>query len=960
MTLQEILEDEIRFEDLPIEWKDFDLESFSKDKTLFDYQTNALKFAIMGLFKYYQELEENKKEFYKLYKNYGLDEDLDIKIDKERIRKLFELANYRIENNKVLFYQLINRMSFWMATGSGKTLIIVKLIEILHKLMEENLIPEREILFLTHREDLIDQFKKHVNEFNSNSGVKIELYDLKEYENIKRSLPLKTKNTIRVFYYRADLLVDDESKEKKLNYKTYENNGNWYIILDEAHKGDKEDSIRQHIYAIMSRNGFLFNFSATFTDRIDHLTCVYNYNLEKFIQNGYGKNIYISKQGFSEEEKQKIVLKTLLLYTILKKHEVPKYYHTPLLLVLVNKVHTEESDLEMFFKELEKIAKGEIDESTFEEAKRELKEEFKEGVKYQFVDDEFKLSDEEIESLTMQDLLKEVFNAQGYSSIELITIRENKQELILKLKSTEKPFGLIKVGDQTKLLKEKFIHYEITERFEKESLFKNLDTEKDITILMGSRAFYEGWDSTRPNIILYINIGVGKDAKKFVLQSIGRGVRINPVRSERQRLKNLWLNKKITQEEYHRLKDHAKYLETLFVYGTKADNLKKIIEFMEEEKSKMKNIGEYFEINPEIKDKLLLIPTYRETEKYIIEDGNHISFSIGKEDLERVKEYFNYLGEKATLMKYDCPPKVLCKLKDAFCNEEKYFTISKNNTNKDPDLLLGIILKHFSTKYEEFDKPKKLEEEIIHFKHIKVHNNDENKLKNIVEKIEKVRNFPKKAEEEEKYKELVKKGEITINEYTDKIREMDKKYKKEEEEDKLTLKYIQNHYYIPVALSEDEKIDYIKHIIKVKSEVDFIKDLEKYLEGSDNFFKSFDWWYFSKIDETLDDVYIPYYDGGKRLKFKPDFIFWLCKGEEYTILFIDPKSTEFTSAYRKIDGYKALFEGKEFAYGDYKVRVLLFMRNNTDKQPAKKYEEYWFRIFEELKQKVKNFSGYNF
>ncbi len=45
---------------------------------------------------------------------------------------------------------------------------------------------------------------------------------------------------------------------------------------------------------------------------------------------------------------------------------------------------------------------------------------------------------------------------------------------------------------------------------------------------------------------------------------------------------------------------------------------------------------------------------------------------------------------------------------------------------------------------------------------------------------------------------------------------------------------------------------------------------------------------FSKIDETLDEVYIP------------DFIFWLKKDNNYFIVFIDPKSTEFTKYQNKI------------------------------------------------------------
>lgn len=70
----------------------------------------------------------------------------------------------------------------------------------------------------------------------------------------------------------------------------------------------------------------------------------------------------------------------------------------------------------------------------------------------------------------------------------------------------------------------------LSESFENESYFKNLNNSLDINILMGSRSFYEGWDSNRPNVLLFINIGTGNDAKKFVMQSVGRGIRIEPLK----------------------------------------------------------------------------------------------------------------------------------------------------------------------------------------------------------------------------------------------------------------------------------------------------------------------------------------------------------------------------------------------------------------------------------------------
>ena len=53
LYLQNIVED-ISFENLPIQWQGFDFVRFSKDKTLFDFQQNALKNALRGLWLFFK------------------------------------------------------------------------------------------------------------------------------------------------------------------------------------------------------------------------------------------------------------------------------------------------------------------------------------------------------------------------------------------------------------------------------------------------------------------------------------------------------------------------------------------------------------------------------------------------------------------------------------------------------------------------------------------------------------------------------------------------------------------------------------------------------------------------------------------------------------------------------------------------------------------------------------------
>jgi hypothetical protein len=180
----------------------------------------------------------------------------------------------------------------------------------------------------------------------------------------------------------------------------------------------------------------------------------------------------------------------------------------------------------------------------------------------------------------------------------------------------------------------------------------------------------------------------------------------------------------------------------------------------------------------------------------------------------------------------------------------------------------------------------------------------------------------------------------------------------------LRIKYVTNHYYLPIILSDDERIDYIKHIIKTPSEVKFVNDLEDYLERSDNKFKDFDWWFFSKLDESLDEIYIPYYNPNINnvSQFYPDFIFWLNKGIDYFIVFVDPKGTEYVSAYRKIDGYKTLFEEKNetkiighiIDNNVYKVRIKLLFRTDDTSKATKEYKQYWFGNVGEMFDKIYN------
>jgi len=968
--LQSIVED-IDFDSLPGNWNILDTVSFSKDKKLWDFQQESLKNAIKVLYLYFKEDKGDKKRF---YQRYDLDEDLEKNLDIRLSRLKKNLSTiireyYPVENNRIKFYNFINRASFWMATGSGKSLIIVKLVEILKRLMELKEIPERDILILTHREDLLNQLKKHVEEFNQlagERGFRINFVELTDYERIKRESLIPYLKEITVFYYRSDL-IGDEQKEKVIDFRNYENNGNWYIILDEAHKGDKEESKRQMFYSIMSRNGFLFNFSATFTDPRDIITTVYNFNLEKFISEGYGKHIYILKEDmepfkdrrdYNKVEKQKILLKSLILLTYLKKvrEEIKEVagniYHEPLMLTLVNTVNftetkDEKPDLTLFFQEIERVGKGDINKDIFETVKDELLQEFSEDSKLIYEDIPLKVKRDIIKSIKIEDILKYVYNSESFGEVEAITIPGKKQEVVFKLKTSDKPFALIKIGDAIKWIKDNLKGYEVIESYEDKSIFENLDEREDINILMGSRAFYEGWDSNRPNIILFINIGVGKDAKKFIIQSVGRGVRIEPIKGKRRRLRNLY-NRGEDGGIYKRvvsIKD-GRYLidsiETLFIFGTRRKVLSEVITTLKMEKEPAKTIQ--LRKNKDAETYALLIPVFKVSKKKLYQEREVQKFVVSETLFNALREYFTSTDERIPIVENNITPDLLQYIKNSFKDSkdrERYYKIVQDSSIPFK-VALQKLIDHFNINIEELDRFKVLEEEIIHFKKIKVFLKEE-EVNELKEKIEKVYKYIDPETRKDELKTMFERGEISIEEYTSEIEKLAKTSKEENFKD-LKIKKVVNHYYIPLILSKKEKVDYIRHIIKTKSEVKFIEDLENYLNNRDI---DVDWWMFSKIDEYLDEIYIPYYDpdSNKIRRFKPDFIFWLKKGRDYYILFVDPKGIKHTEFEHKVDYFRKIFgdieSPKVFEFDGFKIRVYLYLYTEDRNKLSEGYRKYW-------------------
>jgi hypothetical protein len=304
---------------------------------------------------------------------------------------------------------------------------------------------------------------------------------------------------------------------------------------------------------------------------------------------------------------------------------------------------------------------------------------------------------------------------------------------------------------------------------------------------------------------------------------------------------------------------------------------------------------------------------------------------------------------------FDANPRVLAKLRRHF----DALVRGEPNARKIgiPEVVLRELLRYFSTKFYQASSFRELDRErdIIHFREIRIRRSQ---LNSIREKIERVKAY---RDRERLRRELFNRrdrGEITDEEFD---REYSKLPQKVETTEDLIIRYLATHYYIPIVLTKEETIDYIMHVIKTESERKFINELSEKLDKNPHLFDC-DWWMFSKIDETLDKVYIPYYSENSSGigKFKPDFIFWFRKGCKYLILFLDPKGTEHAANYRKIDGYSKLFEEngepKTFTYeeecGKMEVRVMLRFWNKNLRGVPDAYSIYYVADLDKLAEEV--------
>lgn len=979
------------YDNLPAQWRRTNLSRFSPDKKMRDYQQTALENAASAMHLYFsggRNTKMRKHAFCNLYRNEGCDlTAYDItRWDNLRRGKIalnenpvFDIlrrgyAIHRQENtpNQIVpFADMINRMSFWMATGSGKTLVMIKLAEMLAMLMDGGVIPRRDILVLAPRDDLLQQTQTAVDEFNRNGEVFFDWTPLNRYG--EESPSLSFGKSTRLYYWRSDNIAE-EGREARVDYRNYENDGKWYVLLDEAHKGGKANSRRQAYYSLLSRDGFLFNFSATFTDDIDMATGVCKYNLQDFVGEGYGKHILLSHSGFGafrtgankeidKPLRREILLKSLLTLAFAKMRvrAVRKtigradLYHEPLMMTLVNSVNTAEAqnDLWAFFSLLRDIATGGGDaEQLLNKAKTALAREWQNpdiffestGV---FTGDKTPSP----EKMTLAQLREMVFHSRKPSALHVLD-PGNGKELAFQLNGASSPFAMLRIGDIGKWKNDllanpddKGDYLEIQKTPLGGDFFAQLENGR-IGILMGSRSFVEGWDSNRPNVINFVNIGVGEKAKKFVAQAIGRGVRIESVKGIRRRLSHLEKENTELHEALSPAREMVAPVETVFVYATNRSAVSSVLAALNDE-----SIGggwrplDGFEENPlpllHNNEKMpLLKPEYRQTPILLAKNEQ---LPIGNTSAAHLQSYLQRASDAHLILSQRFLPRQAADLRASAQ------ALPKDGGDKETTRAwLHKYRLHSSIREKEVDKIHALSpDDIVHFHRIETNYAGE-EFRALETKIK----TTAKSGRREELRRRLKSGEIDIEEYDRLSEEIGKD---QSSFDGYDIRRIAEHYYSPVvsanASANDERQEQrIRHIIKMPGEVRFVRELAEWLKNNNT---GWDKWMFSKVDESLDRIFLPYYDARvcDYARFFPDFVFWMQDGNNYRIVFVDPKGMEHSAYLYKTAGYEKLFEedggrARVFSFrhsagAPLRISVKLVLYNKNARRAPPQTKRFW-------------------
>lgn len=488
----------------------------------------------------------------------------------------------------------LSKLAIWSATGSGKTLLLhVNIKQYLHYANKYGKKDFNKVLLVTPNEGLSVQ---HLKEFKE-SNIDAEIFSISSGSMFSGS---------KVEIIEISKLRED-SGEKTVAVDSFETNN--LVLIDEGHRGASGDEWK-HRRDTLSENGFAFEYSATFGQAISAASknkkeelfqeysksILFDYSYKFFYNDGYGKDYRILniKDDSNDEYSRKYLTACLLgfyqqhLIFSNNSSQMETYNLEKPLWIFVGGSVTkslnkkEASDvvsivsfISDFIKETD-VSKDHIHQIL--SGKAGLNDESGTSI---FANSFDYLNDKNIDVNTVySDILLKVFNTNlAGANVHIDNLKGIDGELGLRIGDTQDYFGVINVGDDSKLHK---LCMEAgvlgMDKDFSQSLFQKINEKNSpVNLLIGSKKFTEGWSSWRVSTMGLMNIGKGEGSQ--IIQLFGRGVRLKGYEMSLKRSSRL--------DDFLRPSERTpKYiptLETLNIFGIKADYMQQFKEYLEDE-----------------------------------------------------------------------------------------------------------------------------------------------------------------------------------------------------------------------------------------------------------------------------------------------------------------------------------------------------------------------------------------
>lgn len=519
----------------------------------------------------------------------------------------------------------LNKLAFWNATGSGKTLLLhVNIHQYLHYFQNGHAdhYPDK-IILLTPNEGLSRQ---HLDELQLSGFAFSRLFD---------------KNRSGVFKGTVEIIdinkLGDEMGDKTVAVEAFE--GNNLVLVDEGHRGTGTAAgawmARREV---LCRGGFAFEYSATFgqavakgnnvikaeeeivkkkarqlfettnlrklddgqkqqlvltsaekrraritaTREIYAKTILFDYSYKFFYEDGYGKESLILNLAEDDDDERRRLYFTACLLSFYQqqylwgkdKDKLDDFnIEKPLWVFVGNKVNDDDSDIMAVVQFLAWFLNDEAKARSWIADLIADKPRLLDMKGRDIFARRFTPLMGQAAADVYADILRKLFNTESRQRLKLVNIKGSKGELALRVGEAD-PFGLINIGDDASFFK----LCDEAKEFDNEtdefggSLFHTINRkDSHLHVLIGSRKFTEGWSSWRVSTMGLLNMGQGEGSQ--IIQLFGRGVRLKGKDYSLKRSKPGQRPKGL----------HLEKLETLNIFGVRANYMAAFKAYLQEE-----------------------------------------------------------------------------------------------------------------------------------------------------------------------------------------------------------------------------------------------------------------------------------------------------------------------------------------------------------------------------------------